>query len=97
MINYDNILSDVVKNTKPSGIRKFFDIAASVDDAISLSIGEPDFITPWPIRRAAVTALEKGKTTYTANAGLSDLRNKLSDTAFITKVNAFFLFFAFYS
>ena len=78
MINYDNILSDVVKNTKPSGIRKFFDIAASVDDAISLSIGEPDFITPWPIRRAAVTALEKGKTTYTANAGLSDLRKSIS-------------------
>ena len=78
MIDYDKVVSDVVKNTKPSGIRKFFDIAATVEDAISLSIGEPDFVTPWPIRRAAVTALEKGKTTYTANAGLATLRKSIS-------------------
>lgn len=78
MINYDNVISDVIKDTKPSGIRKFFDIAATVDDAISLSIGEPDFVTPWPIRRAAVSALEKGRTTYTANAGLASLRKSIA-------------------
>lgn len=78
MINYDNVISSVIKDMKPSGIRKFFDIAATIDDVISLSVGEPDFVTPWPIRRAAVSALEKGKTTYTANAGLASLRQSIS-------------------
>lgn len=79
MINYDNIVSTTIKNTKPSGIRKFFDIAANVEDAISLSIGEPDFQTPWIIRHAAISSLEKGKTKYTANAGLTPLRKEIAD------------------
>ena len=79
MINYDNIVSTTIKNTKPSGIRKFFDIAANVEDAISLSIGEPDFQTPWIIRQAAISSLEKGKTKYTANAGLAPLRKEIAD------------------
>ena len=79
MINYDNIVSKVIKDIKPSGIRKFFDIAAEVDGVISLGVGEPDFQTPWAIRKAAINALEKGKTVYTANAGLIELRKGISD------------------
>ncbi|MCI7768613.1 MAG: aminotransferase class I/II-fold pyridoxal phosphate-dependent enzyme [Oscillospiraceae bacterium] len=59
---------------KPSGIRRFFDVAAQMEDVISLGVGEPDFQTPWNVRQAAITALEKGKTKYTANAGLMELR-----------------------
>lgn len=78
MIDYDNILSDKVKDIKFSGIRKFFDIAATVDNVISLSLGEPDFKTPWLIRREAIRALEKGKTKYTANAGLQPLKDAIA-------------------
>ncbi len=74
MINYDSILSDKVKTIKPSGIRKFFDIAAEYDDVLSLSVGEPDFETPWHIREAGIEALERGRTKYTANAGMRELR-----------------------
>ncbi|MGN0637878.1 MAG: aminotransferase class I/II-fold pyridoxal phosphate-dependent enzyme [Huintestinicola sp.] len=63
---------------KPSGIRKFFDIAAQMDNVISLSVGEPDFQTPWNVRQAAITSLEKGKTKYTANAGIAELRTAIS-------------------
>lgn len=77
-MDYEKILSEKVQKMKPSGIRKFFDIAAEIEGAISLSIGEPDFQTPWPIRRAAITALEKGKTKYTANAGIAELRQSVS-------------------
>ena len=62
-------LSKRVAGLKPSGIRKFFDIAATMKDVISLGIGEPDFTTPWHIREAAIFALEKGKTHYTSNHG----------------------------
>ena len=79
MIDYDKILSKKVKDIPFSGIRKFFDIAASYKDVISLSVGEPDFKTPWAIRKEAIKTLEKGKTTYTANAGLEQLRNAISD------------------
>ncbi len=79
MINYDNILSDKIKEIKFSGIRKFFDIAATLDNIISLSVGEPDFKTPFPIRKTAIRTLEKGKTTYTSNAGLSELREAIAD------------------
>ena len=79
MINYDNVISNKVKDIKFSGIRKFFDIAASVENVISLSLGEPDFKTPWAIRKEAIRTLEKGKTTYTANAGLAQLREAVSD------------------
>ena len=77
MIDYDKIISERCKGLKPSGIRKFFDIAATMDNVISLGVGEPDFPTPWAIRRAAITTLEKKKTVYTANAGLIELRKSI--------------------
>ncbi len=67
-------LNDVIANCPPSGIRRFFDIAAEMDDVISLGVGEPDFVTPWRIREAGIYALEHGYTTYTSNAGLPQLR-----------------------
>lgn len=70
-------LSDIVKDIKPSGIRRFFDLVGEMDGAISLGIGEPDFVTPWHIRDAGIRSLEKGKTYYTANSGLKDLRNEI--------------------
>lgn len=77
-MDYDKLIAKKCKNMKPSGIRKFFDIAAQMDNVISLSVGEPDFQTPWNVRQAAVTALEKGKTKYTANAGIVELREAIS-------------------
>lgn len=79
MIDYSKILSDTVKNIKPSGIRKFFDIAATMDNVISLGVGEPDFQTPWSVRKAGITSLEKGKTKYTSNSGLEELRQEISN------------------
>jgi aminotransferase len=78
-MNYDKILADKVVGLKPSGIRKFFDIAAGVPDIISLSVGEPDFKTPWAVRREAIRILEQGKTTYTSNTGLAPLRKACAD------------------
>lgn len=78
MMNYDNILSKTASNIPPSGIRKFFDIVSEMKDAISLGVGEPDFVTPWPIREAGVTSLEKGRTHYTSNAGTMELREEIS-------------------
>ncbi len=77
MINYDNLIIDKVQNIAPSGIRKFFDIAATMKDAISLGVGEPDFCTPWTIREAGIYSLEKGETHYTSNAGLLELREEI--------------------
>lgn len=77
MMDYDKLVSPVVDAIPPSGIRKFFDIAAEMDDAISLGVGEPDFTTPWTIREAGIYSLEKGQTHYTANAGLLELRNEI--------------------
>ncbi len=71
-------LSDKVLNLKPSGIRKFFDIVHEMKDAISLGVGEPDFDTPWHVRDEGIYALEKGKTFYTSNAGLKELREAIS-------------------
>jgi len=79
MIDYSKILSDTVQSIKPSGIRKFFDIAATMDDVISLGVGEPDFQTPWSVRKAGITSLEKGKTKYTSNSGLELLRQEISN------------------
>jgi len=76
-MNFDNILSTAVKEIKPSGIRKFFDIVAERPDAISLGVGEPDFVTPWHIRDAGIYSLEKGRTYYTANSGLIELRQEI--------------------
>ena len=70
-------LSDAVLQLKPSGIRKFFDIVSEMKDAISLGVGEPDFDTPWHIRDEGIYALEKGKTFYTSNAGLKELREEI--------------------
>ncbi len=67
-------LNQVVSATPPSGIRRLFDIASQMQDVISLGVGEPDFVTPWRIREAAIYALERGYTTYTSNAGLLELR-----------------------
>ena len=78
MINYEKMLSKTVCDLKPSGIRRFFDMLADMKDVISLTIGEPDFITPWHIREAAIESLEKGKTYYTSNSGTVDLRNEIS-------------------
>ena len=78
MMDYDRILSDKCKEIKPSGIRKFFDIANSMEGVISLGVGEPDFATPWTIRSKAITVLQQGKTVYTANAGLLELRQAIA-------------------
>lgn len=72
-------LSDIVRSLKPSGIRKFFDIAATMDDVISLGIGEPDFTTPQPIIEAGIRSLEAGETHYTSNNGLLSLRKAIAD------------------
>lgn len=77
MMDYDKLVSPVVDAIPPSGIRKFFDIAAEMEDAISLGVGEPDFTTPWTIREAGIYSLEKGQTHYTANAGLLELRDEI--------------------
>ena len=69
-----NPLSDKIVDIKPSGIRKFFDIVSEMDDAISLGVGEPDFDTPWHIRDEGIYSLEKGRTFYTSNAGLKELK-----------------------
>ena len=73
-----NPLSDKVIDIKPSGIRKFFDIVNEMDDAISLGVGEPDFDTPWHIRDEGIYSLEKGRTFYTSNSGLKDLKKEIA-------------------
>lgn len=74
-----NFLSDKVTGLKPSGIRKFFDIVTEMKDAISLGVGEPDFDTPWFIRDEGIFSLERGRTFYTSNAGLKDLRQEIAN------------------
>ena len=73
-----NPLSSTIVNIKPSGIRKFFDIASEMNDVISLGVGEPDFDTPWHIRDEGIYSLEKGKTSYTSNAGLKELKEEIA-------------------
>ncbi|GFI66348.1 putative N-acetyl-LL-diaminopimelate aminotransferase [Lachnospiraceae bacterium] len=73
-----NPLADKIVGIKPSGIRKFFDIVSEMKDAISLGVGEPDFDTPWHIRDEGIYSLEKGRTFYTSNAGLKELRQEVS-------------------
>ena len=77
-MNYDQILNQRIQAVKPSGIRKFFDILEEMKDAISLGIGEPDFVTPWHIRDAGIYSLEKGYTKYTSNAGMAELRREIA-------------------
>lgn len=78
MIDYSKVLSSTVVETPKSGIRKFFDLMSTMTDVVGLTVGEPDFQTPWHIREAGIESLEKGKTYYTANAGLADLRSEIS-------------------
>lgn len=79
MINYSEFLNESIINVKPSGIRKFFSIAEEMENVISLGVGEPDFKTPWHIRDTAIEYLNQGKTRYTANAGLIELRHEIAD------------------
>ena len=72
-----NPLADKVVEIKPSGIRKFFDIVTEMKDAISLGVGEPDFDTPWHIRDEGIYSLEKGRTFYTSNSGLKELKEEI--------------------
>ncbi len=78
-MNYEKLLSSTVLDIKPSGIRKFFDIADTMKDVISLGVGEPDFPTPWEIRKAGIFSLEQGKTRYTSNWGLEKLRVSIAN------------------
>lgn len=78
-MNIKELLNPVVANIPPSGIRKFFDVAAEMEDAISLGVGEPDFVTPWHIRDEGIYSLEKGRTHYTSNSGLKELRVEISN------------------
>ena len=79
MIDYDKFLNQSLCAVKPSGIRRFFAIAEEMENVISLGVGEPDFKTPWHIRQYGIDFLEQGKTRYTANAGLIELRNEISN------------------
>lgn len=78
MIDYDKHLSKTVQNISPSGIRKFFDILDVMENVTSLTVGQPDFATPWHIREAAIDSLSAGKTYYTSNAGLAALREEIA-------------------
>jgi len=76
-VNFEDMLSDKVRSIPPSGIRKFFDIVAEMKEAISLGVGEPDFVTPWSIREMGIYAIEEGHTHYTSNFGLLELRKEI--------------------
>ncbi len=78
MFDYGNVLSPTVTSLKKSGIRKFFDLLEDMDNVVSLTVGQPDFITPWHIREAGIESLERGKTYYTSNAGTLELRNEIA-------------------
>ncbi len=77
-MNYDKYLSRTARAIPPSGIRKFFSVVEDIPDAISLGVGEPDFVTPWQIRDAAIKSLQKGYTAYTSNNGLKRLREEIA-------------------
>ena len=79
MIDYSKVLSKTVVDTPKSGIRKFFDLMNTMQDVVGLTVGEPDFQTPWHIREAGIESLERGKTYYTANAGLLALREEINN------------------
>lgn len=77
MIDHNSYLSETLKDIKPSGIRKFFDLLADMGDVTALTVGQPDFVTPWHIREAAIQSLERGQTYYTSNSGLPELRAEI--------------------
>ena len=78
-MDYTSILSSTVQDIKPSGIRKFFDLLENMEDVVALTVGQPDFATPWHIREAGIASLEQGKTYYTSNAGTIDLRRAIAE------------------
>ena len=78
MIDHELMLSDTLKDIKPSGIRKFFDLLSDIGDVTALTVGQPDFVTPWHIREAAIQSLERGHTYYTSNSGLPELRSEIA-------------------
>lgn len=78
MMDYNSLINPTVLDIKPSGIRKFFDVAEKMEDIISLGVGEPDFPTPWNIRNAGIRSLEQSKTRYTSNKGMDALRREIS-------------------
>ncbi len=77
-MDYEKILSSAAQQIKPSGIRKFFDLLGDMKDVIALTVGQPDFVTPWHIRVSAIESLEKGKTYYTSNSGTLELRREIA-------------------
>lgn len=77
MIDHEKFLSETLRDIKPSGIRKFFDLLADMGDVTALTVGQPDFVTPWHIREAAIDSLERGHTYYTSNSGLPELRSEV--------------------
>ena len=79
MIDHELMLSETLKDIKPSGIRKFFDLLADMGDVTALTVGQPDFVTPWHIREAAIQSLERGHTYYTSNSGLPELRSEVAN------------------
>ncbi len=79
MIDHELMLSDTLRDIKPSGIRKFFDLLADMGDVTALTVGQPDFVTPWHIREAAIQSLERGHTYYTSNSGLPELRGEIAN------------------
>ena len=83
MRDYSELLSARAQALKPSGIRRFFDMLGGMDDVISLTVGQPDFVTPWHIREAGIESLEQGKTYYTSNSGLEVMRNEI--TAYLSR------------
>ena len=78
MRDINEVLAKKTVALQPSGIRKFFDIVRTMEGAISLGVGEPDFDTPWPIREEGIYSLERGRTFYTSNAGLNELREEIA-------------------
>ena len=76
-MDYESLMSSAIQSIPPSGIRRFFSIAEEMKDCLSLGVGEPDFATPWAVRRAGIESLERGKTKYSSNAGLKELRNQI--------------------
>ncbi len=77
-MDYKKLLSEKAQELKPSGIRKFFDMLGGLEDVVALTVGQPDFVTPWHIREAAIESIEKGKTYYTSNSGLAEMREEIS-------------------
>ena len=87
-MDYERLIAPAAAAMRPSGIRKFFDLAAEMKDCISLGVGEPDFKTPWRIRDAGIQTLQKGRTTYTANAGMKELRQEIANSSGQKRGNA---------